>query len=69
MNFLYHKFSSKKEFLDEISKQISNEIRTAILKKGRANLLVSGGKSPSKVFSKLSKLDLDWGKSKYIFMR
>lgn len=62
MNFLYHKFSSEEEFLDEISKQISNEIQTAIVKKGRANLLVSGGKSPSKVFSKLSNLNLDWGK-------
>ena len=62
MNYKFHRFDSKKKFLDEVSKKVCTELSMAILKKGKANLLVSGGSSPSMIFSKLSSIDLDWGK-------
>lgn len=48
------------ENFEKLSKQIYLSLKKHLELKERANFFVSGGKSPIKLFQKLSNMDLDW---------
>jgi len=46
----------------DAAKAISASLQQALLSRGQASLMVSGGSSPKPVYEALSKADLDWSK-------
>jgi 6-phosphogluconolactonase len=59
-----HFFLEQKELIDTLSSKIIDNLQEAILKKGSASLLVSGGSTPKPLFEKLSSMDIPWEKIK-----
>ena len=59
-----HFFLEQKELIDTLSSKIIDNLQEAILKKGSASLLVSGGSTPKPLFEKLSSFDVAWDKVK-----
>lgn len=59
-----HFFLEQKELIDTLSSKIIDNLQEAILKKGSASLLVSGGSTPKPLFEKLSSVDITWEKVK-----
>lgn len=59
-----HFFLEQKELIDTLSSKIIDNLQEAILKKGSASLLVSGGSTPKPLFEKLSSVDIPWEKVK-----
>lgn len=59
-----HFFLEQKELIDTLSSKIIDNLQEAILKKGSASLLVSGGSTPKPLFEKLSSVDILWEKVK-----
>jgi len=57
-----HNFESKEELIEQLSQRIIIDLKEAILNKGKATLLVSGGSTPKPLFEKLSTMDIDWEK-------
>jgi len=55
-------FETKDELIEQLSQRIIKNLKEAILKKGKASLLVSGGSTPKPLFEKLSSIDIEWGK-------
>jgi 6-phosphogluconolactonase len=53
-------FNTKKELEEALCKQIANDLQQAIVKKGSATLLLSGGSTPSGVYRLLSHEEIDW---------
>ena len=59
-----HFFLEQKELIDTLSSKIIANLEEAILHKGSASLLVSGGSTPKPLFEKLSSFDIPWEKVK-----
>ena len=59
-----HLFLEQKELIDTLSSKIIANLEEAILHKGSASLLVSGGSTPKPLFEKLSSFDIPWEKVK-----
>jgi 6-phosphogluconolactonase len=59
-----HFFLEQKELIDTLSSKIIDNLQEAILKKGSASLLVSGGSTPKPLFEKLSSFNIPWEKIK-----
>ena len=59
-----HKFLQQDELVRQLSKKIIANLEKAILEKGKASLLVSGGSTPKALFKKLSSFDIAWEKVK-----
>jgi 6-phosphogluconolactonase len=59
-----HFFLEQKELIDTLSSKIIDNLQEAILKKGSASLLVSGGSTPKPLFERLSSVDIPWEKVK-----
>jgi 6-phosphogluconolactonase len=57
-------FLNTNELINQLSIQISNNLKKAIKSNGKASLLVSGGTTPKALFKKLSTIDLAWDKVK-----
>ena len=55
-----HFFLEQKELIDALSSKIIANLEEAILHKGSASLLVSGGSTPKPLFEKLSSFDIPW---------
>ncbi len=56
------KFQDNQHQIEALSQAIVNSIQNALDKKGQVTLAVSGGKSPIKLFERLSHYDLMWEK-------
>ena len=59
-----HQFLEQDELIDSLSLKIIDNLEKAILEKGKASLLVSGGSTPKPLFEKLSTFDIAWEKVK-----
>jgi 6-phosphogluconolactonase len=59
-----HLFLEQKELIDTLSLNIIANLKEAILNKGKASLIVSGGSTPKPLFEKLSSFDIPWEKVK-----
>ena len=55
-------FDSNAELVTEFAEKIKNILTGAIADKGRASLVVSGGRTPLPLFKALSESDVDWSK-------
>ncbi len=58
----FYNFKEKETLLNALSKKIGEKLNEAILEKGYASLVVSGGNTPKPLFKKLSNLKLEWEK-------
>jgi len=56
----FKSFDSKESLVEELSLNIIKLLKEAIIKNGRASLLVSGGNTPKALFQKLSTMDFPW---------
>ena len=59
-----HIFTEQSILVDALSLSIIDKLKEAILKNGKASLLVSGGSTPKPLFEKLSSFDIPWEKVK-----
>ena len=57
-----HKFQDNPQQVEELARAIAQSIQTTLQKQDHATLAVSGGKSPIKLFERLSRYDLAWEK-------
>ena len=57
-------FVEQKDLIDTLSLNIIKNLEKAILEKGKASLIVSGGSTPKPLFEKLSSFDIAWDKVK-----
>lgn len=57
-----HKYNSQQEQVAALAEEISQKLQNIISQKGQAVLAVSGGKSPIKLFTELSRKELQWDK-------
>jgi len=57
-----HSFETQELLIQKLSEKIISDLETAILKNGKATLLVSGGNTPKPLFEKLSKIEMSWDK-------
>jgi len=57
-------FSEQKELIESLSLKIITNLQNAILQKGNASLIVSGGSTPKPLFEELSSFDIPWEKVK-----
>lgn len=55
-------FTSSDELNQTFAKRLTDILSDAIAKRGRAYLVVSGGRTPQALFQKLSQADIDWSK-------
>ncbi|XPV69321.1 MAG: 6-phosphogluconolactonase [Halarcobacter sp.] len=62
MSSILKKFDTPSSLVDNLASQIIKDLEDAILKKGEATLLVSGGNTPKPLFEKLSNIDFQWEK-------
>lgn len=58
----FHTFKTTHELIENLSKNISQQLQDSIDKNGKASLLVSGGNTPKPLFEKLSQSDIEWEK-------
>jgi len=58
----FHTFKTTHELIENLSKNISQQLQDAIDKNGKASLLVSGGNTPKPLFEKLSLSEIEWEK-------
>jgi len=57
-----HAFSKQDDLIEALSQSILAQLQEAILTKGKASLLVSGGSTPKPLFEKLKQVPLEWEK-------
>ncbi|HTP38692.1 MAG TPA: 6-phosphogluconolactonase [Steroidobacteraceae bacterium] len=57
-----HRFTDAATLLASLCARVSDTLRAAIEARGRASLLVSGGRTPAALFDQLSREALDWSK-------
>ena len=57
-----HFFSSQGDLVFSLGKKIISNLEKAILEKGKASLLVSGGSTPKSLFNELSLYNISWDK-------
>jgi 6-phosphogluconolactonase len=57
-----HQFTDSNELNQDFADRLIAILSDAIAKRGAAYLVVSGGRTPQGLFSKLSQTDLDWSK-------
>lgn len=57
-----HQFTDSSELNQDFANRLIAILSDAIAKRGAAYLVVSGGRTPQGLFSKLSQTDLDWSK-------
>ncbi len=57
-----HTFKTPQALVAELSEAIANDLADAIMSRGNATLLVSGGSTPKALFEALSIIDLGWEK-------
>ena len=50
------------DLVADAARAIESALRQALITRGRASLIVSGGSSPKPLYERLSKADLDWSK-------
>jgi len=62
MNNQEHEFNDSESLVDSLSEDILDKLEKAILKNGKASLLVSGGSTPKPLFKKLSLSNISWNK-------
>ena len=62
MSRIEHKFEEQEELINALTKSIVKNLQEAILEKGSASLLVSGGSTPKPLFEQLRKVPLAWEK-------
>lgn len=62
MNNNEYKFNDRETLIESLSQDIIAKLENAILKNGKASLLVSGGSTPKPLFEKLSLIDISWNK-------
>jgi len=58
----FHKFDDADKLTSKLSVEICKILTDAVKKNGKASLVVSGGNTPKKLFTKLSFCDIAWGK-------
>ncbi len=58
----FHTFGESSELVLKLSQAICKLLRNTIEKNGKASLVVSGGNTPKKLFTKLSLCDIAWDK-------
>jgi len=56
----YHVARNAEDYVSEAAEAIRVRLEDALLKRGKASLLVSGGSSPKPVYEALSRAPLDW---------
>ena len=56
-----HKFEGGEELAASLCDRITNVLAKGIEERGTASLIVSGGRTPKRLFSALSTTDLNWG--------
>jgi 6-phosphogluconolactonase len=56
------KFTDSESLSRALSGQLANNLKTAIAARGLASLVVSGGKSPARLFELLRVADVDWSR-------
>jgi 6-phosphogluconolactonase len=56
----FHQFANRNELDEQFAEQVANLLATAIEKKGKASIAVSGGSTPKNFFKQLSTKDIDW---------
>ena len=54
--------NSESELTDLLTQSVVSVLQDALVKKGSASLVVSGGGTPKPLFERLSHVDLDWSK-------
>ncbi|WP_025822639.1 6-phosphogluconolactonase [Shewanella marina] len=57
---VFKSFDSAQNLAEQLAKRIADELQTAIDKRGKASLVVSGGSTPLPLFEALSKIAIDW---------
>ncbi len=57
-----HKFDKREELVEELSSRIESQLKEAILTKGKASLIVSGGSTPKPLFERLRRAPIEWDK-------
>ena len=62
MSLQTHEFGSKDALNTEFATKITDILQNAIVQKGNASLIVSGGNTPKPLFAQLSTADIDWEK-------
>lgn len=60
--FNFHDFETSGLLVEQLCKKITQCLKSALEAKGEATLALSGGNTPKKLFTALSKVDLDWQK-------
>ncbi len=60
MKYELIRFDTREEALEYSSRFIAGGLATAVEDRGRASLMVSGGRSPGPLFDQLSSTDLPW---------
>ena len=58
----FYSTNSSESLVSDLSQNISEILKEAIQKRGRASMAVSGGSTPKPLFEELSLLNLDWSK-------
>ena len=58
--FNYESFRSREAMVSNAAQQIADTLKTAIMEKGKASMMLSGGSSPRPVYETLSGMDLPW---------
>jgi 6-phosphogluconolactonase len=56
----FREFSSSEALAEQLAAQIGNDLRAAVAARGEAVLALSGGSTPARLFSHLSREKLDW---------
>lgn len=57
-----HRFIDAATLAEALATAIQRDLQTAIAARGRASLVVSGGRTPRRFFNRLAALSLDWRK-------
>lgn len=61
-NLHFHRYENDDILAHELADAIAKDLIRAIELRGKGSLIVSGGSTPKKLFSRLSQLDLPWEK-------
>lgn len=62
MALVTNDFATPAELTDAFAGRILGILQHAIVEKGSATLVVSGGRTPQPLFAKLAEADIDWSK-------
>ncbi|MEM7425890.1 MAG: 6-phosphogluconolactonase [Pseudomonadota bacterium] len=57
-----HRFAGREELAERLSGKIAETLKDGIAARGKATLIVSGGRTPERLFAHLSGQPLDWHK-------